>query len=74
MGDRLGLGDMTEAYKRGDAVDVRLDRRPDSPWLAGVVLHATEYEALVLVTDKARSVFVPIGLRTSRIRHAGTTP
>ena len=62
------------AYKPGDKVEVRLNRRTDCPWLAGEVLHATEYEALVLVTDKARSEFFPLGmLRDNRIRHAGTT-
>ncbi len=60
------------AYKPGDKVEVRLDRRPNCPWLAGEVLHATEYEALVLVHAKARTEFFPLGMRRdSRIRHAG---
>lgn len=61
---------MTDAYKPGDKVEVRLNRRTDCPWLAGEVLHATAYEALV--HDKARTEFFPLGmLRDSRIRPAG---
>lgn len=63
---------MTDAYKPGDKVEVRLNRRTDCPWLAGEVLHATAYGALVLVHDKARTEFFPLGmLRDSRIRPAG---